>query len=167
MGLSRYVSSITVAIALMFIISGLQTSLTVNAQQMNFTQQQQQVPFTNFTGSIPLANSLLEVVKSKITVSLIDAMNNVTKSLGPNATVLAGSIQPEVGFLVYKIAALDGNNTVHLVTVDPGNGSVLSQQQSPAAVSRIFSEIRNDPLQLNRFPGLENFLGINPSMRLP
>ena len=132
--LSRSVHTVIISIALIFVVSGIQTSLTVNAQQGNVSQQQ--IPPTNFSSSIPLANSLLDVLKSKIKVSLLDAMSNVTKSL-PNATLLSGSIQPEMGFLVYKVTTLDGNNTIHILDIDPGNGTIISQQQMPAVMSQI------------------------------
>jgi hypothetical protein len=42
---------------------------------------------------------------------------------------LAAFIHPDKGFVVYNIFALDSNNNVHKVIVDPGNGKILSSQQ--------------------------------------
>ncbi len=82
--------------------------------------------------SIPLATSLLEVLNSKMTHSLADAMKMVTNSTGPNATILAASVQTERGFLVYRIVALNDDNNVHIVLVDPANGNILSRHKFPA-----------------------------------
>jgi hypothetical protein len=160
MRLSKYTKSIIIAaISIIFVISGTQTLQSVDAQQQGVQQQgaQQQVvpqipqrlgaqppppiPFSNFTASIPLATSLFDILKSKINVSLADTMTNVTNSLGPNATVLSASIQSEGGFLVYRIGALDNNNNIHMILVDPANGSILSQRQWPAAMPEDLSAI--------------------------
>jgi hypothetical protein len=123
MRLSRYTKSmiITITISIIFVISGTQTLQNVEAQQQPIPQMPQQlgpqppqVPFSNFTASIPLATSLFDVLKSKINVSLADAMTNITNSLGPNATALSASIQSEGGFLVYGIVALDNRNNIHI-----------------------------------------------------
>lgn len=94
------------------------------------------MPLSNFTGSISLTTSLFEVLKSKTSVNLADAMTDVTNSMGPNATVLSGSVQIERGFLVYRIVGLDDSNNINMVFVDPANGSILSQQQWPATMSQ-------------------------------
>lgn len=150
MKLSREISAAaSIALVLTFSVTGTQFLAMVDAQQANISQQSP----LNFSGSIPLANSLIDVLKSKIKVSLLEAMNNVTNSLGPNTTLLSGSIQPEVGFLTYNIAALDSNNTIHMVIVDPGNGTILSQQEMPAVMSRILSPPVGP--QLSDIPNLE------------
>jgi hypothetical protein len=115
------------------------------------------VPFSNFTASIPLATSLFDVMKSKINVDLDDAITNVTNSLGINATVLDASVQSEGGFLVYRIAALDNDNNIHLILVDPANGSFLLQRQWPAAMPEVLSSI----------PGMGPQFGDVPSYKIP
>jgi hypothetical protein len=67
--------------------------------------------------------------KSSIQVTLNDAVSTAEQSLGNNATTLAAFIHPERESLVYNVFALDSNNTAHKVTVDPGNGNILSSQQ--------------------------------------
>ena len=132
------------------VISSLQTLQSADAQQQLIPQiQQQEIPLpqspqlqsSNFTASIPLATSLLDVLKSQTNVSLADAMTDVTNSMGPNATVLSGSVGAERGFLVYRIAGLDDSDNINMVLVDPANGSILSQQQLPAAISQVLSTI--------------------------
>jgi hypothetical protein len=68
-------------------------------------------------------------------------MTDVTNSMGSNATVLSGSVATERGFLVYRIVGLDDSNNINMVLVDPANGSILSQQQLPAATSQILLSI--------------------------
>jgi hypothetical protein len=160
-----YTNLVTIsAIFIVFSISGTQTLNNVEAQQQGIPQMPQQpeaqppqLPFSNFTASIPLASSLFDVMKSKISVNLADAMTNVTNTLGPNATALSASIQPERGFLVYRIVALDTGGNIHLILVDPANGSTLLQQQFPAAMSEEFSSI----------PGVGPTSGSIPGMRVP
>lgn len=144
MKLSRYTNSIIiVTIFIVFIISGTRTLQNVEAQRQLMNEMPPQlgsqapnIPFSNFTGSISLTSSLFEVLKSKTNVNLADAMTDVTNSMGPNATVLSGSVQIERGFLVYRIVGLDDSNNINMVFVDPANGSILSQQQWPATMSQ-------------------------------
>jgi hypothetical protein len=141
---------IIITISMISVISSLQTLQSVDAQQQLVPQiQQQEIPVpqspqlqsSNFTASIPLATSLLDVLKSQTNVSLADAMTDVTNSMGPNATVLSGSVGAERGFLVYRIVGLDDSDNINMVLVDPANGSILSQQQLPAAISQVLSSI--------------------------
>ncbi|HZB74009.1 MAG TPA: hypothetical protein VE378_04620 [Nitrososphaeraceae archaeon] len=151
MRLSKYEGSmIIITISMISVISSLQTLQSADAQQQLIPQiQQQEIPLpqspqlqsSNFTASIPLATSLLDVLKSQTNVSLADAMTDVTNSMGPNATVLSGSVGAERGFLVYRIAGLDDSDNINMVLVDPANGSILSQQQLPAAISQVLSTI--------------------------
>jgi hypothetical protein len=83
----------------------------------------------NFTGSIPILQTIINGFKSSITTNLHDAISTAERSLGNNVTTLAAFIHPEKDFLVYRIFAIDSNNLPHKVTVDPGNGSILSSQQ--------------------------------------
>ena len=161
MGLSGYKkSTIIITMSVIFVIFEAQS---VNAQQLiPQTQQQQspqppQTPLSNFTASIPLATSFLDVLKSKANVSLADAMNYVTNTMEPNATVLSGSVQEERGFLVYRIVGLDASNNINMVLVDPANGSILSQEQWPAAAFQVLSSI----------PGVGPQLGSVPNLKVP
>ena len=84
-------------------------------------------------------------------------MNYVTNTMEPNATVLSGSVQEERGFLVYRIVGLDASNNINIVLVDPANGSILSQQQWPAATFQVLSSI----------PGVGPQLGSVPNLKVP
>jgi hypothetical protein len=165
------------AISIIFAISGALNVQNAEGQLQDISQMPQQpgvqlpqapfsnftgaqlppAPFSNFTASIPLVTSLFDVMKSKIKVDLSDAMANVTNSLGPNATVLSASIQSEGGFLVYRIGALDNNNNIHMILVDPANGSILSQRQWPAAT----------PEDLSAIPGMGPQFGDIPRYSIP
>jgi hypothetical protein len=167
MRLSRYTYSIIiVTIFIVFIISGTKTLQSAEARQQTINEippplgsQTPNIPLSNFTGSISLTASLFEVLKSKTSVNLADAMTDVTNSMGPNATVLSGSVQIERGFLVYRIVGLDNNNNINMVFVDPANGSILSQQQWPATMSQALLPING--------VGPNPQLGSIPSIRVP
>lgn len=167
MKLLRFTNSIIiVTIFIVFIISGTRTLQSVEAQRQLMNEMPPQlgsqapnIPFSNFTGSISLTTSLFEVLKSKTSVNLADAMTDVTNSMGPNATVLSGSVQIERGFLVYRIVGLDNNNNINMVFVDPANGSILSQQQWPATMSQALLPIFG--------VGPNPQLGSIPSIRVP
>ena len=164
MKLSRYTNSIIiVTIFVVFIISGTRTLQSAEARQQlvnemppQLRSQSPNIPLSNITGSISLTSSLFEVLKSKTNVNLADAMTDVTNSMGPNATVLSGSVQIERGFLVYRIVGLDDSNNINMVFVDPANGSILSQQQWPATISQALLPILGvDPnLQLGSIPSI-------------
>ncbi len=112
-------------------------------QQQPPPQQQPNVraPLSNLTASIPLAPSLFEVLKSKVKVNISQAIDNVTKSLGPNSTAISASFQVVNGFLVYRVVILDSANNIHVILVDPANGSILSRQQQSAGRIGPFSFI--------------------------
>ncbi len=83
----------------------------------------------NIKSSVSVFQPIINGFKPSIQVTLNDAISTADQSLGNNATTLAAFIHPEREFIVYNVFALDGNNTVHKVTVDPGNGNILSSQQ--------------------------------------
>ena len=156
MAASKFTNSILVSMVLI-VCSGAMTLHNGSAQEAT-DNRSIAVPHSNlnpnFTASIPLASSLFEVFNSKIDVSLGDVISNATSFIGPNTIVLSGSVGTESGFLVYRIAALDSNNNIHMILVDPGNGKVLSQRQWPAAMSKALSEIPGIDPQLEGFPGV-------------
>jgi hypothetical protein len=155
-----------ILLSIIFILT-ITVSLQNGAAQQDLYNQSKEIPFSNFTASIPLASSLLEILKSKINVSLDDAMANVTNSFGPNSTTLSGSVQSESGFLVYRVVVLDSDNNIHLILVDPANGDILSQRQWPAAMPKALSEIPGVDPRLDGIPDLRAIPGIDPSMRIP
>jgi hypothetical protein len=84
---------------------------------------------SSITGSISIFAPILNAFKSSIHTSLDNAITTAQSSLGKNATTLAAFIHPDKGFIVYEIFALDANNNIHKIIVDPGNGRILSSQQ--------------------------------------
>jgi len=84
---------------------------------------------SNLTGSIPIISTIINGFKSLIHVSLNDAITTAQNSLGSNSTTVAAFTHPSKGSIVYDIFALDTNNNVHKIVVDPGNGTILSSEQ--------------------------------------
>lgn len=87
------------------------------------------IPAANWTGSVQILPTLIQAFKSQIHIKLNDATTNALQAVGTNSSAVATFIHPEAGFLVYNVFIMDGNNNVHKVIVDPGNGKVLSNQQ--------------------------------------
>lgn len=171
MNLSIFVTLIfLISVSIVFVIFGTDGSHKANAQQLPpplFNQTPPPNLSSNFTASIPLASSLFDVFKSKIAVTLADAITNATNSLGPNSTALSGSVQTEGGFLIYRIAVLDSkDNTIHMILVDPANGEILSQRQWPAAMSKTLSEIPGAGPQPG-FPDRRLLPGMESGLKIP
>lgn len=131
---------ISVVLVVSLVLSAPHLTEKVFAQQQQQPPQQQRssptlqrAPFSNFTASIPLAPSLFEVLKSKIKINIAQAIENVTKSLGPNSTTISASFQTVNGFLVYRLAVLDSANKIHIMLVDPANGRILLQNVAARA----------------------------------
>jgi hypothetical protein len=102
-------------------------------QQQRSLPALQRAPFSNLTASIPLAPSLFEILKSKIKINIAQAIENVTKSLGPKSTTISASFQVVNGFLVYRLTVLDSANNIHIMLVDPANGRILFQNVAQRA----------------------------------
>jgi hypothetical protein len=101
--------------------SGMNLNSAVNPSSMNQSG--------GFAGSISIFSPIINAFKSSIHVSLNTAITNAQNTLGNNSTTLAAFIHPDKGFIVYQIFALDANNNIHKIVVDPGNGRILSSQQ--------------------------------------
>jgi hypothetical protein len=84
---------------------------------------------SNLNGSISILSPIINGFKSLMHVSLNDAISTAQNSLGSNSTTVAAFIHPNKGFIVYDIFALDANNNIHKIIVDPGNGRILSSEQ--------------------------------------
>jgi hypothetical protein len=82
----------------------------------------------SISGSVPLFPTMMQALKARVHTSLNDATTTALKSVGGNSSAVAAFIRPENGFLVYNVIVLDGNNNIHRVIVDAGNGKVLSSQ---------------------------------------
>jgi hypothetical protein len=101
-------------------------------------------PVKNYTSSIAIIPSLLEVINTKINVTLDDAIAIAVNETGINSSPLSASLQANRGFLVYRVILADSNNNIHLIVVDPGKGSVLSRELLP--ISTVSSLIAGIPL---------------------
>jgi hypothetical protein len=93
------------------------------------TSTMNQASNNNLQGSISILSPIVNGFKSLIHVSLNDAITTAQNSLGGNSTTVAAFIHPNKGFIVYDIFALDSNNNVHKIVVDPGNGKILFSEQ--------------------------------------
>jgi uncharacterized membrane protein YkoI len=87
------------------------------------------IPTANWTGSVQILPTIMQAFKSQIHINLNEATTNALQAVGTNSSAVAAFIHPEGGFLVYNVFVMDGNNNIHKVIVDPGNGKVLSNQQ--------------------------------------
>ena len=82
---------------------------------------------SNITCSIPIVSTISKVTASQIHISLPNATATAEKSVGTNAhAVLCWIVH---GFLGYTILVTDSHSNFHYVTVDVGNGKVLSSYQ--------------------------------------
>jgi hypothetical protein len=102
----------------------------------NILQQQQQPTPSSSVKTLPL---VVQTLVSKLNTTLNDATTAAIKSVGDNnsnSLAVGTFLESERdGGLVYRVFVLDPDSTENLsmVTVDPGNGKVLSTAQLPAA----------------------------------
>jgi uncharacterized membrane protein YkoI len=106
------------------------TTTTAAAGTTNATDATSQMGQTgNLTGSIEVDKTIAEAFKSKVTVSMIDAITAAQNSVGPNSIVKEAELTHAYGYLVYKMKVVDENMKKYKVIVDPGNGSILMQKE--------------------------------------
>ena len=91
-------------------------------------------PPDNTTSSISIFPILMQALKTHIHTNVNDAATIAMKNVGPNSSVLASSLHSDRGFLDYRVFVMGANNTVYMVSVDPGNGKVLLTQQIPSGL---------------------------------
>lgn len=84
---------------------------------------------SDINGTVSIFSPIIDLYRSKIQVSLIDALQSSVNSVGLNSSVIAAFLHPEGGYLVYKIYVLDQGNNAHKILVDVGNGEILSTHQ--------------------------------------
>ena len=106
-------------------------SHNVQAQQNStgFANKPPTIPTANWTGSVQILPTIMQAFKSQIHINLNEATTNALQAVGTNSSAVAAFIHPESGFLVYNVFVIEGNNNIHKVIVDAGNGKVLSNQQ--------------------------------------
>ena len=76
-------------------------------------------------GTIPLSNTMSNAVFSKTKVNLSNAVSIAEKAVDNKSHAISARLGTDNGYLVYIIWIVDGNNSMHRLVVDPGNGKVL------------------------------------------
>src|SRR5215469_11804176 len=107
------------------------TSTIMGILVSTYTQQAAIAQYRNFTGSIRISPTLLQTIQSKASVTLTTAITNAERGVGPNSHAIFAHLGVVNGFLVYIINVIDANHSIHRITVDAGNGKVLTSQQIP------------------------------------
>ena len=83
----------------------------------------------NWTGSVQLVPLLTDAIKSKLTVTINDAISTAQNTVGTNSSVFLAGVSIERGFLVYSIFVIDQNNSIHKILIDTSSGEILSMEQ--------------------------------------
>ncbi len=104
-------------------ISTLGTLVTASAQSGNSTQDTL-VKIPQIQGTIDINKLLMSNVKT----SFVDAATTATSSIS-GGHVVGGELGPDQGYYVYNFRVLDSDSKMHFVTVDAGNGKVLSNTE--------------------------------------
>lgn len=136
-----YVIAIASLIAMMGTLP-LTSEHSVDAQMMgdhggdwvgNMTsgQQQQQHHEQRMinNGTINLEKIIFQAIESKINTSLTQAMATAEKSVGNDASAVAGFGSEEGGYFAYRIILATPEMKFYYVKVDPGNGQILETQE--------------------------------------
>jgi hypothetical protein len=138
---SKTLVTSVIATATLIAMMGIVTSTneqSINAQMMgdhggfgNMTsglQEDQQEMMIN--GTINLEQTIIEAIDSKVNTSLTQAITTAEQSVGNNSFALAAFGADLVGDLVYIIVLGTPGTEFYNVIVDPGNGQILSSQES-------------------------------------
>ena len=83
----------------------------------------------NITSSINLMDIIHQAIGSKVNVSLSNASTTAEGSIGNNSHAVTAHIDEQNGYLVYNVMVIDPSMNFSKVTIDPGNGQVLSSKQ--------------------------------------
>jgi hypothetical protein len=81
-------------------------------------------------GTINLEQTIIEAIDSKVNTSLTQAITTAEQSVGNNSFALAAFGADQGGYLTYIIILGTPGTEFYNVIVDPGNGQILSSQQS-------------------------------------
>ena len=81
-------------------------------------------------GTINLEQTIIEAIDSKVNTSLTQAITTAEQSVGNNSFALAAFGADIGGDLVYMIILGTPSTEFYNVIVDPGNGQILSSQES-------------------------------------
>jgi hypothetical protein len=139
---SKTLAASVISIATLIAMTSIVTSTneySINAQMMiddhggfgNMTsslQEDQQEMTIN--GTINLEQTIIEAIDSKVNTSLTQAIITAEQSVGNNSFALAAFGADLGGDLVYIIILGTPRTEFYNVIVDPGNGQILSSQES-------------------------------------
>ena len=148
---AAYVMTATAAIliALMGVVTPMREH-SINAQMMmgnhdgfgNMTsglQELQQKAMTN--GTINLEQTIFNAIRSKVNISLIQAMTYAERSVGNNSFAVAAFGGEYGGYFAYQIILGKPGMEFYTVLVDPGNGHILATQKvSVAELAKMHQE---------------------------
>ena len=100
-------------------------STNVTSTRDNTTSKSITANATTPIGTIPLSNTMSNAVFSKTKVNLSNAVSIAEKDIDSKSHAISARLGTDNGYLVYIIWVVDGNNSMHRLVVDPGNGKVL------------------------------------------
>ena len=83
----------------------------------------------NWTGTIDVHATIGEAFKSKINVTITDAITTAQNSVGSNSFVKEAALTEAHNYLIYKVKVVDENMKKYKVGVDPGTGDVLFKKE--------------------------------------
>jgi hypothetical protein len=115
------------------------TSTIMGILVSTYTQQAAVAQYQNFTGSIRISPTLLQTIQAKASVTLTTAITNAER-VGSNSHAIFARLGVVNGFLVYIVNVIDANHNIHRITVDAGNGKVLTSQQITFGLRGMFGQ---------------------------
>jgi hypothetical protein len=138
----KTLAACVIATASLMVIMSLLTPMSkqsVNAQMMGHTsgnmtaglQELQQNVMTN--GTINLEQTILEAIRSKVNISLTQAITTAEHAVGNDSFAVAAFGGEYGGYLTYQIILGTSKMEFYTVLVDPGNGHILAKQKVIAA----------------------------------
>ncbi len=124
--MNKFISNKKTVLAIVLsvvMISTLGTLVTASAQSENSTQDTL-VKIPTIQGTIDINKILMSSVKT----SFVEAATTAASSVS-GGHVMGGELGPDQGYYVYNFRVLDSDSKMHFVTVDAGNGKVLSNTE--------------------------------------
>lgn len=100
-------------------------STNVTATSGNTNSKNITTNATTPIGTISLSNTMSNAIFSKTKVNLSNAVSIAEKAVDSKSHAISARLGADNGYLVYIIWVVDGNNSMHRLVVDPGNGKVL------------------------------------------
>ena len=137
--LPLYIVTTASLIAMMSMVTSvsehrINAQMTMGHRDVNMTsslQGLQQKVMAN--GTINLEQTILKAIRSKINISLTQAMMTTERTVGNNSFAVAGFGGDYGGYFAYQIILGTPSMEFYTVLIDPGNGHVLATQKVSAA----------------------------------